>query len=571
MSLWSLVKKSIGFYWPTNLGVLLTVLVSTAVLTGALVVGDSMRYSLGRMVGARLGDTHYALVGGNRFFREKLADDLVQQLNAPAAPVLQLRGLISNSEGTKRANRIDVYGVDERFYRMGPGENPLGSEWSEGIVLNEPLAAKLAVEPGDEVVLRIDRPDVMPRDIPLTPDSDLSIAFRLTVRQIAGEQGFGRFSLRANQVAPANAYVPIGWLQDKLELGPRANMVLVAQSTGDALRTENANQAVRKCWEFADAGLELRRLEQQQALELRSRRIFIDKPLGAAALNATAESVGILTYFVNELRSGENSTPYSMVTAIGKSEMYDLLGADMPDDEIVINRWLAEDLGAKVGDVIELSYFVIAPMRKLQEEKSRLRVRAIVPMEGLAADRELMPDFPGLADVDNCRDWEPGIPIDLDKIRTQDEEYWEKYKGTPKAFVTLKAGQDMWSNRYGNLTAVRFPLSRQSEQAVKEALGKVDPASLGLFFQPVRELGIEAGRGSTDFGQLFLGFSMFLVISALLLTGLVFVFGVESRSEQTGMLLAVGYSPKLVGRLMLVEGGVLAAAGAIAGSVAGLL
>jgi ABC-type antimicrobial peptide transport system permease subunit len=64
---------------------------------------------------------------------------------------------------------------------------------------------------------------------------------------------------------------------------------------------------------------------------------------------------------------------------------------------------------------------------------------------------------------------------------------------------------------------------------------------------------------------------MFLVISALLLTGLVFVFGVESRSEQTGMLLAVGYSPKLVKRLLLLEGGVLAVAGAIVGSAAGLL
>ena len=48
---------------------------------------------------------------------------------------------------------------------------------------------------------------------------------------------------------------------------------------------------------------------------------------------------------------------------------------------------------------------------------------------------------------------------------------------------------------------------------------------------PVRELGSKAGGGTTDFGQLFLGLSMFLIIAALILTGLVFVFGVESRSE----------------------------------------
>ena len=40
MNLWGLVKKSLGFYWRTNLGVLLAVMVSTAVLPGALVVGD---------------------------------------------------------------------------------------------------------------------------------------------------------------------------------------------------------------------------------------------------------------------------------------------------------------------------------------------------------------------------------------------------------------------------------------------------------------------------------------------------------------------------------------------------
>ena len=62
-------------------------------------------------------------------------------------------------------------------------------------------------------------------------------------------------------------------------------------------------------------------------------------------------------------------------------------------------------------------------------------------MQGPAIDPDLMPDFPGLADADNCRDWDKGIPIDLDKIRKVDEDYWDKFKGTPKAFITLRAGQ----------------------------------------------------------------------------------------------------------------------------------
>jgi putative ABC transport system permease protein len=484
-----------------------------------------MRYSLRRMVKMRLGRTQLALVGGNRFFTVRLADKLQAELKATAAPVLQLRGLMSNSDGTERANRIDVFGVDARFYEIGPGENPFGTKWAEGIVLNGPLAVKLGVGVGDEVVLRIDRPDVMPRDIPLTPDSDLSIAFRLTVRVIAGESKFGRFSLQANQVAPANAYVPIEWLQDKLGLDGRANMLLLAENKENALSAEQANTAVKQYWDLGDAGLDVRRLEQQGAFELRSRRIFVDEPLGAAALSTTTNSVGILTYFVNELRLGDRSTPYSTVAAIGKSGNLDLIPADMQDDEILINQWLADDLAAKAGDIIELTYFVLGPMRKLQEKQSRFRIHAIVPIAGAAADADLMPDFAGLSDVDNCRDWEPGIPIDLDKIRKKDEDYWDEYRGTPKAFVTLKAGQDMWSNRYGNLTAVRAPLRDESEQTLAaKLLEQVDPALVGLFFQPVRSQGMQAGKGSTDFGQLFLGFSMFLVISALLLTGLVSSF-----------------------------------------------
>jgi ABC-type lipoprotein release transport system permease subunit len=87
----------------------------------------------------------------------------------------------------------------------------------------------------------------------------------------------------------------------------------------------------------------------------------------------------------------------------------------------------------------------------------------------------------------------------------------------------------------------------------------------------VRARGIRAGDEATDFGQLFLGFSIFLIVAALILMGLLFVFGVESRSGQVGMLLAVGFSPKLVRRLLFIEGGMLAILGAIAGTAAGLL
>ncbi len=575
MSFWRLAKRSLAFYWRTNLGVLLAVTVSTAVLTGALVVGDSVRHSLMIMVKDRLGATELALVSQNRFFRARLADELAGELNTTVAPVLQLRGLIANSEGTKLANRVEVLGVDERFFEIGARGDveSFWRDWSDGVVLNEPLAQRLGVGLGDEVKLRIGRPGLMPREAPLTPDSDLSAFFRPRVKAVAGKSQFGRFSLQANQVAPLNAFVPIRWLQENLGQAGQANMLLVAAGAKGSATVEKANAAITKRWRLADAGLELRKLDRQGVLELRSSRIFIDEPLADAAVEADRNAVGILTYFVNELRLGDKVTPYSIVTAMAPSAGgISFIPDDMRDDEILINQWLADDLGAKTGDSIELTYSVVGPMRKLQEAKSSFKVRGILPMDGPAADPNLMPDYPGLADVNNCRDWKPGITIDLNKIGGKDETYWDKYRGTPKAFVTLKAGQAMWANRYGNMTAVRYQLNSETEGNIaRKLLSEVDPASVGLFFQPVRQRGDKAGAESSYFGWLFLGLSMFLIVAAVVLTGLLFAFGAESRSEQVGMLLAVGFTPKLVRRLLLIEGGLVALAGAIAGTGAALL
>jgi putative ABC transport system permease protein len=609
VSFYRIILRSLGFYWRTNLGVLLAAMVSTGILTGALAVGDSVRHSLQAQAKERLGTTELALATANRFFTEELADELATQLNnhglrglsqmstdstsvksvksvVKVAPVLQVRGLMADSNDVKRANNVQVLGVDQRFFEVGPGKNPLadsrslpsqgqvyprangGGGWTDGIIMNESLAARLGARAGDEVLLRIEKPGVMSRDVPIAPDSDLTVASRLVIKVVAGRSEFGSFSLQANQIAPLNVFVPIRWLQDKLDRPAQANMLLVAANPEDSMTLEKADIALEECWRLADAGLELRRLDVQQCLELRSRRIFIDEVAADAAMNVADGAVGVLTYFVNELRCGDKTTPYSMVTAMSRGSGSPI-ATGMPDDEILINQWLADDLEAKVGDSIELVYFVIGSARKLQEQKSTFRVRGVLPMQ---PDPELMPEFPGLAKVENCRDWDRGIPIDLDKIRKRDEDYWDRYRGTPKAFITLAAGQKLWANRFGSLTAVRYPLVGNSTQAIANRLtGSLDPASAGLFFQPVRQRGMEAANNATDFSRLFLGLSIFLIVAAVILMGLIFVFGVQSRSEQIGMLRAVGFPPRLVRRLLLAEGGTLAVIGAIAGAAAGLL
>ena len=241
----------------------------------------------------------------------------------------------------------------------------------------------------------------------------------------------------------------------------------------------------------------------------------------------------ILTYFANELRDGTNTHPLLDGDG-GQPRRWSRRG--MGDDQILINQWLADDLRAKPGDEVELTYFIPGTTKRMEEKRDRFRVYAVAPMEGPAADRSLLPDFPGIAKAESTANWDAGFPIDLGKIRPKDEQYWKDYRGTPKAFVTLKAGQRMWGNRFGDLTAVRWPGETGAGSmaaAEQEILSKLTPASVGLSFLPVREQALAAAASgqAEEFGGLFLSFSFFLIAAALILLALLFRTGDGKAGE----------------------------------------
>ncbi|MFN5800902.1 MAG: FtsX-like permease family protein, partial [Planctomyces sp.] len=66
---------------------------------------------------------------------------------------------------------------------------------------------------------------------------------------------------------------------------------------------------------------------------------------------------------------------------------------------------------------------------------------------------------------------------------------------------------------------------------------------------------------------LFIGFSFFLILSAILLAALMFQLGVRLRVNQIGLLEAVGFTPARARRLLTAEGGVVALAGTVIGAV----
>jgi ABC-type antimicrobial peptide transport system permease subunit len=567
MTRFTLILQSLRFHARAHLGTLLGTAIGAAVLTGALLVGDCVRGSLREMSLARLGQTEFAATTGDRLFRPALAQE-IRSGDVMCAAALALPATAANADSSARANRVQALGVEDAFWKFASQPPLFGEIPDDGVVLNTPLAQQLRAQPGDTVLLRVSRVALLPRDAPLASQDNASMALRLRVHAIATDAQLGRFGLQANQIAPFNAFVPLSRLQQAAGATNGANLLLAGRGV-------DAAQRLRAAWKLADAQLELRVDATNGFVELRTPRIFLDPPVVAATTHAFPSAQLIQTYFVNTLRAGVRSTPYSMVTAMAVPSM----PAAMRDDEILLGQWIADDLRAAPGETIELRYFAVGTARTLEERTNRFQIRAVVPTALPWADRTLMPDFPGVARAESTRDWDASLPIQAGRIRPQDDRYWKEWRGTPKAFVTPAAGEEMWGNRFGVHTAVRFPLPEgasgsaaaatlrdQIEARLHDAL---DPATIGLHFEPVREQALAASRQGQDFGGLFIGFSLFLIAAALLLVSLLFQLSIEQRAREIGTLLSLGFTPAQVRRLLLAEGAALALLGALLGAVAG--
>jgi len=292
----------------------------------------------------------------------------------------------------------------------------------------------------------------------------------------------------------------------------------------------------------------------------------------AAAQNSGVRTQPVLTYLANTMRSGDRQIPYSLVTAIDLRAIGVAVDATAADRPIVLNDWAARDLAVKPGDQLSLEYYVWEDPGRLVTRSADFTVAAVVPIAGAAADRNLTPVYPGISEAATFGDWDPPFPVELKRVRKIDEQYWEQYRTTPKAFVPFEVGQALWRSRYGDRTSVR--LRPAGDASAAEAEGRVrtllrdaiDPLAMGLTLVDVRGAGLAASRGATDFGEYFTYFSFFLVAAALLLAVLFFRLAVEQRAREVGLLRAVGFSTPRVRRLFAAEGFVLALAGGVVGA-----
>ena len=571
-----LASRSLRHYRRTNLAVIAGVACAVAVLAGALLVGDSVRGSLRAIAGARLGNAD-VIVTSETFFREQLSGALSTSTQH-SAPMIVLPGAVSHESSGRKASKVAVYGVDERFFAFhGVAPVALGVRSAR---LSEALASELGVADGESVVIRVARPSDIPLESLHAQKDDSGRAIRVTSEGVLPADAMGEFAVAPAQGAHHAIFVPLARLQRELELPARVNALLMAEPDDAAPGTAEA--AVRAAATPEDLGLRVRVLDGGAVAVESDAGLIPDalaRDITRAANTAGLRTTAVLTYLANDMTIGERSVPYSLVTAVDAAalegsdrERFATLAAS--DDAIVLNDWAARDLGVAPGDSIELSYYKWLDSGSLATETASFRVSAITPIEGLAADRRLSPEYPGISDTDSLSDWDPPFPVDLSRVRQVDEDYWDQHRTTPKAFIALEAGQRLWQSRWGAMTSMRVTGSGTPEEqttALAAAMREgIDPVDGGLRVVDVRAESEDAAQGSADFGQYFLGFSFFLVVSALLLAALFFRLGVEQRLREIGLLTAVGFTRAAVRRVFLIEGLTLAVLGSIAGVLGAL-
>jgi ABC-type lipoprotein release transport system permease subunit len=627
MTLSRLLLRNLLYHWRGNLPVMLGVLVGTAVLTGALLVGDSLRGSLRDRTARRLGWVHQALVAP-RFFRAELAAELAGPTSGRVTPALLLRGTAGAGAGDSAAEvrGVSVLGVDEGFFApQPPPEGFPGPVAEPRAWLSAALADALGVQAGSALTLRLQKPEALPRETVLGSKKAEVEKWDLTVAGVLGGDAAGNhFNLRPDLEAPHNVLLSLPALQKLLGQPGQAN-ALLADADPAALQTALGEKLTLADWGLSVAtprsraealsrkrkrsakppyagviaravkgprptreAFEAYFLREHPYLALESKQLLLTPAVASAALAAAKEvdleSAPTLVYLCKV--TGGGRTVAGVVAATTPDRPWPL-GPFLPpgkrtlgEDEIVLvdEGWPAKRPAA--GERVVLTYKPPESHGPAPNRTRTFRLAGYIPMQGAAADPYLTPEFPGITDKDDPSEWK--LPFDdpawdRETIRKEyTDRYWDAYRAAPRAYVRLQAGQMLWGSRFGDLTSVRLaprsPADLEAKAKTFEAAlrEKLKPAEGGFVFEPVLASALKASDNGTPFDLLFLGFSLFLIVSALMLVGLLVRLNLDRRARQVGVLLAEGYRRATVRWLLLGEGAVIALVGVALGTLAAL-
>ncbi len=546
---WKLVKRSLAYYRLQSLQVILAIALTTAVISGAFIIGSSVKKSLTDAMHYRLGKVTYGMFQSDRWFQSDLGSRVSVVSGKPCAAVISVPGYVTTGDG--HVFKVNLYGIDAAFFDLAPHKSSIKIPQPGNALINNTTAERLGTVSRGSFAVRCFKPSLLPGDSAWSGRDADSIGFRLQVDGRLEPEELGDFNPVNNQIAPANIFVDREWLAKRLGRIGRANVLLCG---GEA-----QPRALAGVLRLADYDLTLKELPGSR-LELKSERVFISPAVVDAVDSLKLPEQKIFTYFVNQITANNHMTPYSFVSGVQRAPG----GIVLKERDAAVNQWLADDLKLKPGDMFNITYYTFGPLGELQEDFASFRVKAVIPV---FRDPDLMPKFPGMTGADSCSDWDPGIPINLKLIRSRDEAYWDKYRGTPKAYISLETAQMLWGCRFGKLTAIRIAATDR-DKVIQDFMLTLNPVDIGFSWRSLAAVGKYGVSHAVDFSGLFFGLSFFVIIAGGTLSGLLYMLHLEQRSGELAVLKSMGYGNSYLLRILLLEAVGLIIPGVILGIAA---
>ena len=484
--------------------VVIAVIIMMAVLTGSLLLGDSVRGTLSDRVDERLGTAETILTSGTGFMDEKI---MQSPLLANAHGYLLTQGFLS-VDG--KLIPVYIWGTDTDTITMGEA------------LINEPLSNILISPSGaggaTQIALHLPAHSLVPSGS-LFVSKSYSTQMRVSIKGVKSVKDGGNILLKNEQTRPLNVFVNRKQLGTAMQLEGKINIIL-----SDDFITERQIESVCEPefmgFHFTDSTLTYD-------------GVFIPDEI----VHACNPYTTYLAYLVNEIICKTDTVPYSFVTAVSRWK-----GAPLSGREIILSDYAANRLHVGVGDSVRMAYFIARDMKNLETKEQIFRVRAVEPLSAFIGDSLLTADFPGLTNVERCSDWDSDLPIKMDHIHKRDEDFWYKYRQTPKAIVAYDAVRADWSNSFGTATALRIentptPITHHLSPTV------IHPREQGMFL----------ANSGTDFSSLFMALGFFIILSAIFLMQNPLMEMYAQRKDELQLYAQLGFTHRTIQRIMYRE------------------
>ena len=528
-----LVSRSIKFYRRPVFYQILIIALLSAVITGSLLTDRSVKTSLKRTASERLGKTGIVISSGSRFFDISLASRIREIAQINCSGILEMTGYCQNLSTQKGVFNTHIYAVNSDFF-LFHDHDKINIKSGE-VAVNEKLAKYLGLKTGDQLIIRFKDNNDIPADAPFAPAKETGRSVVMSVGSILGSVSTGNFSLSISQIMPLNIFINLSDIIDNPGKKIKINRLLIENKND--FSTDKVYDILKQVMKPSDIGLNLNMVKKTGGFELSSDRIFVDNSIISEIQKVFPVSAPVITYLGNRFVAGTRSTPYSFVAALPSSIYPEIFEGD----GITINRWLANDLAVNQGDTLDMFWYSPDSLNKLTEKSNRFLINRIVEMQGIWADSMLMPDFPGISGSESCSDWDAGVLVKLDDIRNKDEDYWNKFRGTPKAFINYEKGKEMWGNNFGPATAIRFPSGISGSEIAAKLSGSIAPDRTGFSVTNLSDESFKAANDSVDFGTLFLSLGIFLILASIVLLSFAVKSYFDSKQAQINTYYALGF------------------------------